>query len=280
MKKIMAITLLILFLLAGYALATFPSLLFAQKGYSKAEMSKLTIVAHRGGASIGLENSLSCIQKGIDTGADMIEIDIHLTADGEVVVCHDQSIDRTTDGNGLIREMKLQEIRKFHLKDAAGNVSNETLPTLDEVMDLVAGKCRMLIEIKRTQNIYQGIERKLIDAIYRHNAKPWVVVQSFNDSVLEIMHATDSTIRLEKLLFCKFPLLPIIFDGTFSSFSYEKYSYVESFNFFYGGASDTLIDTLHKHGKEVKIWTLEAPEDARHLNVDAIIANRPDLWRD
>ena len=58
------------------------------------------IIAHRGGAALGTENSLSCIEKGIDTGAHMVEVDLHLTADNRIVVCHDQRVDRTTNGHG------------------------------------------------------------------------------------------------------------------------------------------------------------------------------------
>ena len=259
--------------------AMFPSLFFASKGYSAREIKDMVVVAHRGGASIGMENSLSCIEKGIRAGADMIEIDLHLTADGVVVVCHDQSIDRTTDGEGLIRELTLEQIRTHHLVDAEGNATSETIPTLEEVLDLVGDRCRLLIEIKRTQDIYQGIEQKMLDILEAHNMIDRVVVQSFNDSVLANIHAIRTDVRLEKLLFCKLPLIPVIFDGTFSRFDYEKYNYIESFNFFYGGVDDSMIKDIHSHGKEVKIWTLESPDETVHLAVDAVITNRPDLWQ-
>ena len=73
------------------------------------------IIAHRGGALLGTENSLSCIEKGIATGADMVEVDLHLTADKQIVVCHDQKVDRTTNGKGRIEEMTLAEIQKLRL---------------------------------------------------------------------------------------------------------------------------------------------------------------------
>ena len=231
--------------LALLVYAMFPSLFFASKGYSAREIKDMVVVAHRGGASIGMENSLSCIEKGIRAGADMIEIDLHLTADGVVVVCHDQSIDRTTDGEGLIRELTLEQIRTHHLVDAEGNATSETIPTLEEVLDLVGDRCCLLIEIKRTQDIYQGIEQKMLDILEAHNMIDRVVVQSFNDSVLANIHAIRTDVRLEKLLFCKLPLIPVIFDGTFSRFDYEKYNYIESFNFFYGGVDNTMIKDIH-----------------------------------
>lgn len=280
MRKVMFIlSIFFVIVLALLVYAMFPSLFFASKGYSSREIKDMVVVAHRGGASIGMENSLSCIEKGIRAGADMIEIDLHLTADGVVVVCHDQSIDRTTDGEGLIRELTLEQIRTHHLVDAEGNATSETIPTLEEVLDLVGDRCRLLIEIKRTQDIYQGIEQKMLDILEAHNMIDRVVVQSFNDSVLANIHAIRTDVRLEKLLFCKLPLIPVIFDGTFSRFDYEKYNYIESFNFFYGGVDDSMINTMHSHGKEVKIWTLESPDDAVHLAVDAVITNRPDLWQ-
>lgn len=67
-------------------------------GYNKKDLEHMEIIAHRGGASIGPENTLACYKKGIEAGADIVEIDIHLTKDGKLIICHDQSIDRTTNG--------------------------------------------------------------------------------------------------------------------------------------------------------------------------------------
>ena len=244
----------------------------------------MIIIGHRGGASLAPENTLACYRKGIEAGADMIEIDIHLTRDGHVVVCHDESVDRTTDGKGLIRELTLDEIRQLHIVDRNGQQTNERIPTLEEVFQLFqevrsnGNPCKLLIEIKRTRNIYQGLEEKLLEQIYQNKASEWVTVQSFNDFALEHIHELDPCIRLEKLLFCKLPLLPFIIDGYhISRFSYEKYSYVRSFNFYYHGIWYSLLNDIHAHNKEVKIWTLE-DLNAPALNVDGIITNRPDIW--
>lgn len=263
----------------GYAaLSAIPNI-FYHKNYTPAEIAGLIVVAHRGGASLGPENSLYTIEKGIGAGADMIEIDIHQTADRKLVVCHDQSIDRTTDGKGLIRDLTLDEIRSYHLLDAEGNPTDQVIPTLDEVLDLVAGRTKLLVEIKRTANIYQGIEQQLVDAITSRDAFGWVVAQSFNDSVLENLHAICPTLRLEKLWVCKLAGLSEGIDGTLTDYSFEKYSYVSSFNFFYRSVTESMINDIHAHGKEVKIWTVGAPSETPHLNVDGIITNYPQLWR-
>lgn len=264
----------------------FPVLLhvFNEWGYNKNELKDMEIIGHRGGASIGPENTLACYKKGIEAGADMIEIDIHLTKDNRIVVCHDQSINRTTNGKGLIREMTLNEIRQYRCLDADGNVTDQQVPTLDEVFDLMlqtraAGNpCKLLIEIKRTRNIYQGIEELLLEKINSCNAKDWIIVQSFNDFALERIHQLDPSVRLEKLFFFKLPGLPVIMDWFhFTTFSYEKYHYISSFNMNYLWLTRSFLRDIHSHGKEVKVWTLEGT-DAPHLDVDGIITNRPDLW--
>lgn len=265
--------------IAGYAAASVIPNIFSKKNYSPAEIKKLIIVAHRGGAGLGPENSLYTIEKGIEAGADMIEIDIHLTLDGKLVVCHDQSIDRTTNGSGLIRKLTLEEIKKFNILDSKGNLTDQKIPTFDEVLDLIDGRVKLLVEIKRRGDIYLGIEGKMVEAIEAHDARSWIVAQSFNDSVLENLHDIDPELRLEKLWVCKLAGVPIGIDGTLSDYSYDKYSYISSFNFFFQSVTKSMIDDIHRHGKEVKIWTVRAPENTPYLPVDGIITNYPDLWQ-
>ena len=265
-------------IITGYTvLAVMPNM-FAKKIVDPEKVKNMQIIAHRGGAGIGLENTLSCIEKGIAYGADVIEIDIHLTKDGHLIVCHDQTVDRTTNGKGKISEMTLDELRKLRIIDAEGNATDEQLPTLSEVMELVKGRAILLIEIKQPRKKYLGIEQKVVDEIEKFQAASWVIIQSFDDSVLENIHAINPELRLEKLLFCKFPGLPFIFDGTFNRFSFSKYSYVSSFNIHHKAASKSFIKKIHKQGKEVKIWTLIEPQKTPDIPVNGIITDRPDLW--
>lgn len=273
-----------LFLIIAYLGGPVVLQLFYDWGYNKNDLEHMEIIGHRGGASLGPENTLACYQSGIKAGADMIEIDIHLTKDRQIVICHDQTLDRTTNGEGKIRDLTLDEIRQYRIVDADGNLTTEKIPTLDEVFDLLlktragGNPCKLLIEIKRTNNIYQGIEELLLQKINSYQAKDWVIVQSFNDFALEKIHQLDPTIRLEKLFFFKLPGLPIIMDWFhFTTFSYEKYSYISSFNMNYRWLTKSFLNEIHQHGKEVKVWTLEGT-DVPHMDVDGIITNRPDLW--
>ena len=264
---------------AGYAILSIVPDMFVKKGLDPERAKRITsIVAHRGGAGLGLENTLSCIEKGIAAGADMIEIDVHLTKDGKLIICHDETVDRTTNGNGKIREMTFDELRKLRVTDKNGNITEEHLPSLREVLELIDGRSKLLIEVKRTKNIYQGIEKKLMDEIEAFNASAWVDIQSFNDSVLENIHAVNPQQRLEKLIVFKFRGLPFIFDGTITRFSFKKYGYITSFNIFYKSASPGFIKDIQNQGKEVKIWTLDDPQKTPDLPVDGIITDHPDLW--
>ena len=234
------------------------------------------IIAHRGGALLGTENSLSCIEKGIATGADMVEVDIHLTADKQIVVCHDQSVDRTTNGKGRIEEMTLAQIQQLRLLNHDGSVSNETIPTLEQVLEVCKGRCPLLLEIKKQRdNQYLGIEALADSIVKSHGMEKEVVFQSFNDDVLFKLHALDSTLRLEKLLVLKCG--NVIIDNGFAKFSWEKYDFVASFNIFRFFASKRFIRTMHEHGKEVKVWTVNDPNKAPK-NVEGIISDRPDLF--
>lgn len=279
MKKKKMLLILIFVLSVVYLISPFLPSLFVSKGYNKATIKKMQIVAHRGGASLGLENTLSCIKRGIEAGADAIEVDIHLTKDGQLLICHDQTVDRTTNGKGKICDLTLDEIQQLKVVDSNGQLTDEYLPTLDEVLTLVDGRCQLLVEIKRTGTIYQGIEQKTIDEIRRHDAKAWTVLQSFNDNVLENLHVLDPNARLEKLIVAKFTGLPVIFDLGLTRFSFKKYSYVTSFNVFSWALNQSFINEAHAHGKEVKAWTLEEVSSAPSWPVDGIITNRPDDWK-
>lgn len=105
--------------------------------------SKVLLMAHRANTTDKSlpENSIAAVKACIAAGIELIEIDTHLTLDGEVVVCHDQTINRTTNGSGDITKMTLAQIRQYKLKDRNGNVySNETIPTLEEYLKEARGK--------------------------------------------------------------------------------------------------------------------------------------------
>lgn len=94
----------------------------------------VSVTAHRGGAKLGNENTLSCIRQGMATGADMIEVDVHLTRDGEVVVCHDETIDRTTNGTGRIEDLSFAELRAARIVDACGMREKTVFQSFNDIV--------------------------------------------------------------------------------------------------------------------------------------------------
>ena len=234
------------------------------------------VIAHRGGASLEAENSLMAIESAIALGVDVVEVDVRLSADGHVVVMHDRSVNRTTDGKGRVNGLSLAQLKKFSLLDSVGNKTGERIPTLDEVLGLVAGRCRVLIEIK--DNDSRGIEPAVVDAVARHSAWDWVAVQSFSDKVLERFDVLGVPFPLEKLFVFKLPLVPYIFDGTLRKLSMDKYYYISSFNVSKCFARDGLVERLHSAGKGVKLWTFGKNDAARPVNADGVIVDSPQLW--
>lgn len=237
----------------------------------------IVITAHRGGAGYGPENSLSCIRRSLEAGVHSIEIDVQLTKDGHVVVCHDNKVNRTTNGRGKLSEMTLDELRALRLVDSDGNALEESLPLLGEVLELIDGRAHLLLEIKRYRDTADKLQQAVADELRRHNALEWTTVQSFSDLTLSQMHALMPELRLEKLAFCKVLGLPLLFDGGFRHFTPERYAHVQSINLFYGGISEKFVEELHRAGKRVRIWTVNKPEKRPNLSVDGIITDYPDL---
>lgn len=240
----------------------------------KPRNDSMKVIAHRGGASLGPENTLNCIQKGILSGADAIEIDVHQSADNRLIVCHDETIDRTTYGSGRIEEMTLSEIQSARIK---GGEPSERIPTLDEVIEIAKDKCVLLIEVKRSrEGQYPMIEDKIVALINSFGISDKVVFQSFNDSVLERFHSIAPEIPLEKLLVCRLPF-GFAFDIKLHKFSMDDYPYVRSFNSYNLFTTDRFIRDAHNRGKTVRVWTVDKPSRVKK-NADAVITNCPQLF--
>ena len=140
------------------------------------------LAAHRGGSLLWPENSLLAFRNAVALGTDFIEFDVHLSKDGEVVVIHDPTLDRTTTGSGPVKDRTVAELKALRLKDRTGAVTQETVPTLDEVAAVAAGaKRRMLLEIKvdPSRARYPGIEEKVLAILDRHGMAGSTVVMAF-----------------------------------------------------------------------------------------------------
>ena len=133
------------------------------------------VAAHRADWRNFPENSLEAIESAIQMGVDIVEIDVHRTADGELVVCHDRTINRTTNGKGKISELTLDYIRSCYLRAGHGAVTRYKMPTLAEALDLCKG--RVMINLDKAINYYDQVmtmlvERNMTDQVVIKSSKP------------------------------------------------------------------------------------------------------------
>lgn len=153
-------------------------------------------IAHRGFKGAYPENTMLAYEKAIETGADGIEFDVHLTKDGELVIIHDETLERTTDGKGLVKDKTLRELKK--LNASKGNLSCEvqTIPTLREYFDFAKNKDIITnIELKTSIIRYEGIEKKVYALINEYGMKDKIIISSFNHNSLIKMKEIDREIK-------------------------------------------------------------------------------------
>lgn len=168
-------------LLLGLAVGGFSAVLGTVTAAAPDMIAPL-FAAHRGGAALWPENSLLAFGHALALGADYLELDVHLSRDGEVMVIHDATLERTTTGSGPVRERTAAELGALFLKDRSGAVTAEPVPTLDQVVALAAaGKRQMLLEIKTDEKRrrYPDIEAKVFAVLDRHRFTPFAIVMSF-----------------------------------------------------------------------------------------------------
>ena len=143
---------------------------------------KPLVIGHAAAAGEAPANTLAGVRASLDAGADAMEIDVQISADGVPVLMHDLTVDRTTNATGAVRELTLAALR------SADAGSGEPVPTLDEVLSLVAGRLTLMCEVKSDPAL-PAPERALVDAILRdvakHEAEAWFAVQSFDPSIVE-----------------------------------------------------------------------------------------------
>lgn len=152
------------------------------------ESRKVIVVAHRGDWRNAPENSLQAFQNCIEMGVDMIEIDVRKTKNGQLVLMHDNTVDRTTDGKGEVSNFTLEELRQLHLKNGMGRVTFHHIPTLEEVLDLAKGK--ILINIDKGYDYFQDIYDLLVktntlDQVIIKSSHPYKKVKTENNDILD-----------------------------------------------------------------------------------------------
>ncbi len=227
-------------------------------------------VAHRGGAGLAPENTLAAVSEAIRRDVKSIEVDVQRTSDGVLVIVHDTTVERTTNGKGIVGELTWEEIN--HL-DAGShfspNFASERIPTLDNILEMITEKNVTLLLEAKSPKSYHGIETQIAEAIQRLEAKDRVVVISFDHEWLRRFQEVVPDVRLGWLSWWmgKGPQSPIYVTANVHWTSII--------------IDPTLVRRVHDKGYEIVVWTVNDPWLMRvmlWLGVDGITTDRPDLW--
>jgi glycerophosphoryl diester phosphodiesterase len=253
------------------------------------DISRPLVIAHQGGDGIWPGDTLYAFEQAVEIGADVLEMDAHITKDGQIVLMHDEEVDRTTDGTGLIEDMTLDELKQL---DAAYKWSNDDdktfpyretriqVPTLEEVFQRFP-QMRYVIEIKLTQN---PIDRPLCELIRTHNMQDKVMIASFHDAAMQNFRKTCPEIATSasRTEVRNFVLLGKAFLSGLLAPQYQSiqppYDHKESMNI--PIMTERFIREAHAKNVKVEPWTVDDPELMKRYiewGVDGIMTDRPDL---
>ena len=229
------------------------------------------IQAHRGASADAPENTMEAFRLATDIAADGIELDVHLTKDGEVVVIHDETIDRTSNGSGRVSDMTLEELRRFDYSNGMKGFKNIHIPTLREVYELVAPtKMFINVELKESGLPEPELVAQLAALEEEFHMKDRLLYSSFNHYSLLMLK--------ERLPHAKTALLYTA--GLAYPWRYAKE--IANAAALHPYKANLMIPdyvkSSHDLGLIVNVWTIDDPADMRWLlglGVDGIITNKP-----
>ncbi|MGP3668203.1 MAG: glycerophosphodiester phosphodiesterase family protein [Candidatus Bathyarchaeota archaeon] len=223
-------------------------------------MGKTLIIAHRGASAYEPENSLKAVETAIKLKADMVEVDVRKSKDGELIVIHDEFVDRVSDGKGFVKNLTLNRLKRLNL--ALG----EKIPTLKEVLNAVKGRVKLVIEVKS-----EGLERKIVKLLEKERIVEDVIMVSFNHQIIRSVKTLNKKITCGIIFKCK-PLNPSQQAlNAKAEAVFQHYSY----------ASKDFVENLHKDGLKVYAWTVNNVDDGKILiknGVDGIVTDKPDIF--
>lgn len=228
---------------------------------------KMKIVAHRGYSSLAPENTIPAFVEAIKARVDFIELDVQESKDGVVMVTHDSALGRIYDQNVNIWEYTKDELKNLHVNkssDPNGQYTNITIPTLEEVLTLCRGKTKVLIEPKPNGHD-QRLAEAVMEVVKKTGMSRDVQIQCLDYSILETVKSIDPSMQC----------------GFIISMSYGQYWTLPAADFFtleQTYLTQREVESVHKAGKEVYIWTVNTSTDmqkAISLNGDAMITDYP-----
>lgn len=229
---------------------------------------KVLVVSHRGDWRNAPENSLQAFKNCIDMGVDMIEIDLHKTKDGQLVLMHDNTINRTTDGKGKVSDYTLAELKKFHLRNGMGRVTFHQIPTLEEVLNLSKGK--ILINIDKGYDYFKDVYALLektgtTNQVVIKSGYDYAKVKADNGDVLnKVIYMPIVNLNkpdAEKMIDSYKALKPVAIECCFSQVTPDVLR---------------LLKKVNENGSKIWINSLWASLNAGHDDDRAVELNEPD----
>lgn len=234
-------------------------------------MNPCKVFAHRGASHYAPENTLPAFALAAAQGADGIELDVHLSQDGELVVIHDETLDRTTDGTGLVRDHTLAQLQALCADNHMPGFADARIPTLREVLALVRPTPLLVnIELKTGVLWYEGIEQKALDLVREMGMADRVIWSSFNHYSIETVRQLApeaETAYLYSDIIC----------------GVERYAAAHGVRGLHPGLWNVkMADLLQRYlasALAVRVWTVNAAADLRWLLAAGadVITNDPPL---
>jgi len=227
------------------------------------QMNSILKIGHRGAKGYEPENTLIAFEKAIDLKVDGIELDVHLSLDGELMVIHDETIDRTTNGKGFVNQFNLQELKSFRIENKF------EIPTLTEVFDLVNQRCFINIEIKgigTPQAVVELISRFIPEKNWNYSG---FLISSFDWKMLEEIQLLHPKIRIGILTD----------DSVAEALAFAKKINAYSIHPDFVLLSKENVALMQENGFEVYPWTVNSQKDIQKIksfNVNGIISDFPD----
>lgn len=234
-------------------------------------MGKVEVIAHRGASGISPENTMIAFKRAIDIGADAIETDVQMTKDNQLVLIHDYQLERTTSGMGFVKDHTLAELKELSAGNwYANDYSNEKIPTLDELFELVKDENTWLnLEIKKRFSVNLKLDKLLVNKINEYGMQDRVVVSSFNHYSVAKVNKMDNKLKTG-ILYSKNIYKPWIYANKIKATSLHPHKDL---------VSNQVITGAHNKNIKVYPYTVDDKEEMIKLinkGVDGLITNVPD----
>ena len=233
-------------------------------------LTQAQVSAHRGFSHIAPENTAYAFEAAMESGADYIELDVQLTKDGQLVVFHDSTLDRTTNGSGKLAEHTYEELSRLSAGDSFGKdgeFDDAKIMLLSEVFDLVDRKMLYNIEIKDTTGAVQAAE-KTVELLEEYNLEGSCYVTSFSYTILKRVKELNPRIKTALIA------------NMAASTSYSMLEHIDAVSMNYLFVNQSVVHEAHRNGKLIFVWTVNRKSDMEQmvsLGVDNIITDRPDI---